>query len=251
MRLGLVNYINALPFSLSSKLSFHFAVPTELNRQLREGLLDAALVSSTEYLKGGLAWVAPFGIAAHRRVLSVNLYVRTTLQALEGAPCAVTSASNASVELFRLLCAKKWRIAPRLVSLDESHEGLLLIGDEALRHVPPSSWQTFDLAEEWQEFSGTPFTFALFAARNEEMARRLAPLLEESLQWAESHSDLLLKRAQEQTLLPIERLKEYYGGLCFRLGEAERDGLRLFEALLQGDPRDPAEALWQDRQALR
>lgn len=247
----MVEYLNTLPMTaaftqriLQPSIQFVFDVPTQLNRRLRHGELDISLISSVEYLdnKESYCLLPNFGIAASKKILSVNLYVRDSIQTLDGALIGVTNQSASSIALLKVLCKHFWNIVPQFEFLSHSeetrgYEGILLIGNEALKNSTLSGFHTIDLAQEWYNATQHPFVFALFAFRPELSLNHHQELLEfehyldASLQWAEQHLTQLEEIASVQCDLKKNLFLEYYRLFTYRLKEKEMLGLKLFEEL--------------------
>ncbi len=111
LKVGLVSYLNTAPLlwglreETSSDWLFIEDHPTALNRGLREGNLDLALVSSLEYAKASENYLlAPdVSISATGRVGSVLLFGPPKLEDLAGKKIILTTASATSVALLKLL----------------------------------------------------------------------------------------------------------------------------------------------------
>lgn len=235
MRLGLVQYLNALPFHIAlntNDLKLTFAHPTQLNALLSTKQLEGALTSS---VAGSSYKQLPLGIACEGPVMSVALF-------LDGAPkdgmsIALTSASATSVALLKVLCHHFWRVSPHFVCEEEPHAGKLLIGDEALSQKGPR----IDLGEAWKCETGLPFVFATLQTHPDIETTHLQQTLEGSLEWAERHLHAVVDTAHTRSSLPKPLLQNYYQALHYRLEEKEWKGLQLFSTLyksldVQSDP---------------
>lgn len=256
LKIGAVNYINTLPLFLaiergevSCPHSFISGVPTELNRQLREGLLDASLVSSAEYLakKDQYQMVPNICIGAQYEALSVLLYLRCPVAQLDGKQIAITPESATAAQLVRVMCRHYWKVAPRFsemegqldeVTRSDQFDGFLLIGDLCLCNPHFSGYHTIDLAQAWYHATGLPFTFAVMAARKQVAAERPEEIisfqqsLHQSLTWAKQNKDHVVEAAQSRLSLSKERLHRYYEALQYTMDETHHKGLQLFEKLL-------------------
>ena len=79
-----------------------------------------------------------------------------------------------SAALARILLAERYGVLPRIepLPLDRTTAGsgadaILLIGDRAI-HPPQEQFAcTWDLGEQWSQWTGLPFVFALWATRAE------------------------------------------------------------------------------------
>lgn len=249
MRVGFVNYINALPLAqafveghLESKARLVLEIPSVLNGLLRREKLDVSLVSSAEYLDGNYALLPNYGIAAEKKILSVNLYVKKHLPTLHQSRLGLTHHSATSIALLKVLCFHFWKVAPRFESLDRTkpykeYDGFLLIGDEALQQREIPGFQTIDLASAWYEATALPFIFAVFAVRkdylknNEEKVLGFQTQLQRSLSWSEKHWDKVEERAQKQCKLDTPIIRDYYALCRYKIGERELRGLQIFADL--------------------
>lgn len=228
MNLGLVKYLNALPFHIKlniNNLKILFDHPSALNKLLSSKELDVALTSSIASFSNSYE-ILPFGIACKGPVLSVNLYTKKDLG--DGSKIALTHASATSVALLKILCHHVWQITPEYVPAGVYHDAKLLIGDEALLHFSMHSYKRIDLCEEWHKMTGLPFVFAIVMAQKNLDCGLLKNALEYSLTWAEQNRDAVIQRAEALSTVPKERLSHYYNSLYYRLGEEEFRSLELF-----------------------
>lgn len=161
------------------------APPTELIARLRQGALDAALVSSIEAIRRpGYGVVAGLGIASRREVRSVRAFRR------RGGPVrtvALDRSSATSAALLRLLLAGPRRpdtagtpafaeVEPTPLPALLPHDLVLLIGDCGLA-ADPGDREVWDLAAEWRAWTGLPFVFAVWLLRPGADAARILPAL--------------------------------------------------------------------------
>ncbi len=233
--IGIVEYINALPFHLPFSLgelktdaAFTFDVPSALNRSLRNGEIDMALSSSAEGLDGAYQRLSNFCIAAQKEIRSVNLYLKGPI---EKARIALTPHSATSVSLLKVICHHFWNVHPQFVSMSEECDGFLLIGDEALKKSSIPGYQTFDLAKIWYEATGLPFVFAVFSVR--EGVEMQTEMFEKALNWSEVHREKLISEAHKRSGLPNHIIDQYYDLCFYRMGEKEQEGLKHFQQLRQ------------------
>lgn len=223
MRLGISSFLNAKPFySLLRCYPSLIAPPKELKSALVKGEVDAALVSAAAFLDEGFI-PYHFGIGATKRSMSVLLFLRKPADPI--LSIAVSSASETSVSLLKILLTHHWKRPFTLFSSINPERaqasGYLLIGDEALFHK--TDLPSFDLATLWHEFCALPFVFALFAARqkNEGFAVDLSAALD--------HFFLKIDRETE---------KDYFTCLNYRFEPPHLKGLCLFHELRQKLPSD-------------
>ena len=272
-KIGAVSYLNSKPLieGLPELLGNHGELcldyPSRLADDLAASHLQVALIPSIEYFRGGhYQVISDACVAAHGPVLSVKLYSRVPWGQITSL--ALDEGSRTSATLARVLLAERHGVFPRLQPLpldqrteDSDADAILLIGDRAI--LPPAEEfpETWDLGEEWFEWTGLPFVFAMWVARSDHDIF--------SIPGNRSHGDLrsrdrvdrkptdglsriedALKQARD---LGIERLAEiarreapllglslpttfsYLSeNLQYHMGPAERNGLKLFYELASG-----------------
>ena len=244
VRLGCDDYANAQPFhglleGTPYPLELTWAPPATLNQLLATNKIDAGFISVGSYLKTPTRYqsIGQLGVAARKAVRSVLLISDRPFAALKGRPIGVTSESETSVLLLRVLLAKLAGDDPRrpFVGLGEG-DADLLIGDAALQRAArhDEAVHIFDLAELWVRETCVPMVFGAWFARrdwaeeHEEELADLATRLRDSVA-AFRGNPLPLVRAQAARLqLPAERLGAYYDGLTFVLGDSELAGISRF-----------------------
>ncbi len=164
------------------------APPTQLIAQLRQGRLDAALVSSIEAVRApGYRIVPGLGIAAKRNVGSVRAFRRP------GTPIrtvGLDASSAASATMLRILLRRPFQelcapgmtfleITPNRSPAQMPHDLVLLIGDTGLK-ADAGNREVWDLGELWRGWTGLPFVFALWLLAPHADADLLVPLLTEA-----------------------------------------------------------------------
>src|SRR3954451_25182267 len=176
LRLGRIGYANMAPvfFRLDAQVEEVVGVPTALNRQLVAGELDVAPISSIEYARNAdtLRLLPRLCVSSDGAVESIQLISKTPLERIRSV--AVTPESATSVVLTRVLFPDAEQ-----VPLGEEAEARLLIGDEALRSAFEDPTPHHDLGRLWQERTGLPMVFAVWAAP--EPTHPDLPELEEAL----------------------------------------------------------------------
>lgn len=177
IRLGAVSYLNARPlvYGLDRRLdrfSVRFDVPSRCAALLHENQIDLGLIPSIEYLHGSDYRIVPgIAIASDGPVASVALF--TTRPAAAIRSIALDSSSRTSVALLRILCAERFDIEPRLVTLEpdlpsmlRQCDAALLIGDAALfADHQTLGLEQIDLGSEWTTMTRLPFVWAFWAGR--------------------------------------------------------------------------------------
>src|SRR6267378_6273823 len=227
LRLGRIGYVNMAPvfFRVEAEYEEVTGVPTELNRLLLAGELDTAPISSIEYARNAdtLRLLPRLCVSSDGAVESIQLISKTPLERVRSV--AVTPESATSVVLTRVLFPDAEQ-----VPLGEDAEAKLLIGDAALKSAFEDPTPHHDLGRLWQERTGLPMVFAVWAAP--EPTHPDLPELEEALvasvRLARPEPERLAHEAAERYGYPAGFLARYFEKLRYRFGPRERAGLYTF-----------------------
>lgn len=244
-----IPYANAAPFyALWSEAPFAVRnlVPRDLGREAEAGGVDLGLMATGDFLRlrDRFELLAPLGVAARGPVQSVLLFSRRPASALAGALVSVTPETSTSIRLLRLLLDVRRGLAGvrYIRGLEPSQaDALLLIGDRAMRthRRPPEGFtHVLDLGEDWLEWTGLAFVYAVWAVRSAlDPATRegLREFLESSLA-AGLASLPEVARQQTEPGWPAAEVEAYLRRFQYRFGPGELRGLERFETLLREHP---------------
>jgi len=262
-RLGIVAYTNVAPLHWGltpwneggHRASFVRGVPSELNQALLDGEIDLTLISSVEFLRhrDRLRALPDFSIATLGPVHSVALFHWRTWPELDGARIAVSRDSATSIELLDRMLERdgiRAELVPTPPDLDAmlTHfDAALLIGDSALtegvarREVAGRVPHLTDLGEAWYQRTRLPFTFAVWASRDDRPpSARLVAKLRAARQAGLGHlADVAAEAASRVGVTP-EIMLHYLANFRYHLMSPDRDGLVAF-ARWREPGFDPAE----------
>lgn len=184
-RIGMVNFINTAPICHVWNRRVRKAewlvverVPAELNRMLHNGELDLGFISSHEYAVNPAEYMIldNLSISATGKVGSVCLFSRYSPHDLSGKRVLLSSQSQTSASLAKIVLEDFFGVKPcyacGTVSVrtydDHAVDAVLAIGDEALRLAGAGCFShVLDLSRCWQEKTGLPFVFAVWAVRRD------------------------------------------------------------------------------------
>jgi chorismate dehydratase len=205
-------------------------VPTELNRRLLAGELDVAPISSIEYARNAdrLRLLPRLCVSSEGAVDSIQLVSRKPLEHVRTV--AVTPESATSVVLTKVLMPDAGH-----VPLGEEADAKLLIGDAALKSAFEDPTPHHDLGRLWQERTGLPMVFAVWACP-EPLQAGLAELedaLVASVRLARAEPERLAFEASDRYGYPAGFLARYFEKLRYSFGPRERAGLMTFLELAQ------------------
>jgi chorismate dehydratase len=173
---------------------------------------------------------------------------------LTGCTVLLSASSRTSVLLLELLCRHRWNIAPHFATARAEapdlatlaalpHDAVLVIGDAALHLSSRSSYPVrVDLGEEWKDWTGLPFVFAVWAARRDAPAaavRMVHERLLDSRAWGLAHLNELATEAASNTGVAAGVCRAYLGDLDYALSYRHLAGLTDFFRRLAHDGRVP------------
>jgi chorismate dehydratase len=176
IRIGAVNYLNTKPLiyqldRLAPQAQLSLDLPSRLADQLAAGQLEVGLIPVIEYFRAQRYTIVPeIAIGSRGPVLSVTLFSRKPWPEIRRVYLDIGSRTSAA--LTQVLLRHRYGIVPETVQLpmEVDPQGLdtdavLLIGDRAMRACLPGYTYAYDLGEEWYDWTGLPFVFAVWAVR--------------------------------------------------------------------------------------
>lgn len=251
LKIGKISYANVWPIFYMlergtdcSSYEFVEGVPSALNRMLRHGEIDISPSSSIEYLKNPALYdiIENHSIDSDGPVGSVLLFSKRPIKALEGETILITSQSETSVALLRIICSKFYNLSCGYLPTSEpfekaiqSHAAYLLIGDDALTQA--AKWpdlHIYDLGQLWKEHTGLPFTYALWLLRRESrrekesLVKRFVRDLEEAHIRALADLKGIAAVSPFRSVLSEKQLIDYWSGISYTFSAAHKRGFDLF-----------------------
>jgi chorismate dehydratase len=245
IRLGSVNYLNCRPLvhglggDNDPDFTLRFDPPSLCAALLDAGDIDLGLIPTIAYGdRPGDCIVPGVAIASEGPVASVALFTRTPVSRIRSI--ALDTSSRTSVALTRILCARRFGIAPvfaphtpDLATMLAEHDAALLIGDPALlvdhRASRAGEVQKVDLGQVWTEMTGLPFVWAFWAGRANAISpaavRRLQDTKDAGVRISDALADAYVSGTPQYRDLARHYLRE---NIRFDLTDRMLDGLRTY-----------------------
>jgi chorismate dehydratase len=245
---------------LRGKYDLSFTVPSLCAEALRSGAADIAIIPAIEYQRiSDLVILPNLAIASKNRVRSLLIFSKKPIAQVRSF--ALDRSSRSTQTLTRILCAKRWKIAPvffeaapNLKDMLEQADAALLIGDPALRlsiaieneclagapgqTVCPGATlgitsaeflYVHDVVEEWRSLTGLPVVLALWAARQDIATREVIADFTASRDFGLARIAEISHDAARELELPQQALESYLRhNIDFTLGAENRSGLELY-----------------------
>jgi chorismate dehydratase len=237
LRISAVSYTNTKPFiygiqhsDLINKIELSLDNPTDCAQKLIDDVVDIGLIPVAATLNLPY-WeiVSDYCIGAVGAVNSVFIFSNSDIKDVKRLQ--LDPQSRSSNNLARVLLKNYWKVSPELIidaedytaSTDEE-TACVLIGDRTFGQKEKYKF-VYDLAEEWQKFTGLPFCFAAWIA-NKPIPQEFIGEFNQALKFGLDHRAEVLKE-----LTPREDfdLKDYLmHKLDFELTEDKKKALYLF-----------------------
>lgn len=268
LRISIVEYLNTVPLvrgfthgPLRGKYELSFTVPSQCAEALRSGAVDVAIIPAIEYQRiPDLVILPNLSIASKKSVRSLLLISKKPIQ--EVKRIALDRSSRSTQTLTRILCARRWNIAPEffeaapdLRQMLQHADAALLIGDPALRlaiaaapHARrdasgevvttaaaaglPEAGPLFiyDIVEKWRAMTSLPAVLAIWAARRSAVTPELVQDFQDSLTFfGLQQLDSIASEAAARMNLPVVELRRYLTeNIDYHLDEENLQGLKRY-----------------------
>jgi predicted solute-binding protein len=175
IRLGAVSYLNVRPlvYGLEARrdlISLRFDVPSTCARLLADGQIDLGMVPSISWIdRPGDRIVPGVCIGSEGPVASVALFARKPMADIR--TIALDTSSRTSAALVKVLCARRFDIAPGFIDAAPDLSAMLAVADAALLIGDPALFvdhrahgaEKIDLGGEWTAMTGLPFVWAFWS----------------------------------------------------------------------------------------
>jgi chorismate dehydratase len=239
VRLGAVSYLNTKPLvaglaARTDLFTIRFDVPARCAELLHEGSVDVGLIPAIEYRRE-YRIVPGVAIGSDGPIASVAIFSRVPVSEIRSL--ALDENSRTSATLVRILCARRWSIAPRftvtqpdLQTALDGADAVLVIGDAALMIDPVQHGVIkTDLGAEWRALTGLPFVFAVWAGRDGVLGPEHVGELQAARNRGVGALECIAAAFGEQDRARVDRALSYLrDNLKYGLGSAERAGLSRF-----------------------
>ena len=240
---GRVPYVSCEPFYFDMQrggIELHDRFPSALSQAAENGEIDAGPIPLIDCyrMEDRFRPLSGFCLATANKAGSVILHSTRPIQELNGARIGITEEASTAFRLLQVLLTTKHQVTPEAyVSPEEPHEAVLFIGNQGLRNRRgmPGFAHTYDLGEEWNQWTGLPFVFARWIVRKD-LERQDAVLLEDTLfvglqDWADGLFHLAEPR--DRVRLHPQDLLEYTQGLRYFIGAPEQKAMDLFRKYVE------------------
>lgn len=239
IKVSVVSYLNSKPFiagldqsEISDKIDLQLDIPSVCAQKLLDGKVDIGLipVAVIPQLKEKYI-ISDYCIGAVGKVASVMLYSEVPLEKITDV--LLDYQSRTSVSLVKVLAQKFWKISPKWVAADENFEtqikettAAVIIGDRTFGLENKYKF-SYDLAEEWQKFTGLPFVFACWVA-NKQLPEVFISEFNAALKRGLNNRSELIIELQKSNKYPTNVDAYLNQNIDYDYDSAKKQGLELF-----------------------
>lgn len=250
-RVGHIQFINCFPlfYGLIEKkflleVELIKGYPSDLNRMLKDNVLDLAPIPSIAYARNYREYVLmpDISVSCDGDVKSIYLFSKLPINELHGCKIALTNISATSQALLRTIMAGYYNIvpeyfdsAPELGAMLIEADAALLIGDDALRakykYNNDNRLYVYDLGQVWKEYTGLPMVFAVWAIRrdyaekNLEQVKMIKNTFVDSMQYSLDNIRAVAEKAAQWEEFSADYLVEYFASLRYDFDQSKQEGL--------------------------
>jgi len=237
IKISAVSYTNTKPFiygikhtDFIDKIDLSLDNPTDCAQKLIDDKVDIGLIPVAATLNLPY-WeiVADYCIGAVDAVNSVFIFSNCPIDSIE--KLQLDPQSRSSNNLSRVLLKNFWKISPELivnapdyaVSTDP-YTAFVQIGDRTFGKKDQYPY-VYDLAEEWQKFTGLPFCFAAWIA-NKPIPKEFIADFNAALKYGLDHRAELFKELPKVDNFDVEDYLMHK--IDFELTDKKKEALYLF-----------------------
>ena len=237
IKISAVSYTNTKPFlyglqhtNIITKIDLSLDIPADCAQKLIDGKVDIGLIPVAATLNLPY-WeiVSDYCIGATGPVNSVFIFSNCPIE--EVKRIQLDPESRSSNNLAKVLLKNYWKVAPEQItnatdyaSAADPYTAFVQIGDRTFGKTTQFPF-VYDLAGEWQQFTGLPFVFAAWVA-NKPIPAEFVAELNPSLKLGLDHRAEVLKSLPVRADFDFEDYLMHK--LDFDLDDSKRKALYLF-----------------------
>jgi chorismate dehydratase len=234
IRVSAVSYTNTKPFvyglqhsDIIKLIDLSLDIPSDCAKKLIDNKVDIGLIPVAALLDiADYKIISDYCIGAVSAVNSVFIFSKKPVENIERIRLDMQSRTSNS--LAKVLFKHHWKTSPEFINT-EGADAFIEIGDRTFGKKDKYPF-VYDLAEEWINFTGLPFVFAVWAA-NKDIPKDFIDTFNSALKFGLDHREEVIKE------LPQRRdfdLSDYLmNHIDFNLDERKKEALNKFLGLVK------------------
>ncbi|WP_256013042.1 menaquinone biosynthetic enzyme MqnA/MqnD family protein [Desertivirga xinjiangensis] len=228
IKISAVSYTNTKPFlyglqhsGILNEVDLTLDVPSDCADKLINNQTDIGLVPVAALLKiSNYHIVSDYCIGAVGAVDSVFIFSERPIH--EVRTLRLDTQSRTSNALARVLLKNYWKTSPKLI--EGTADAFVEIGDRTFGKKNTYPF-VYDLAQEWMNFTGLPFTFAVWAA-NKPVDENFIAEFNKALKYGLNHRREVIKTLEKRDDFDLDDYLNHK--IDYPLTRYKREALALF-----------------------
>ena len=234
-KIGEMPYLNSEIFYLNRISDFNYInlTPKKMGVAISEMKINAGPISLVDFFKtDNLNLLNNYCVATKKSANSVFLFSEKKIDDIEDI--YITNETSTSVKLLKTLNHFYWKNKQIVYRKNPTNcKSKLIIGDSALKMLNNSDFKyKYDLGHEWNNLTGLPFVFALWAYNK--LGDNELKELENSINLGlDNLNDSLeiIVRKNKRIYLSKSEIINYLEGFSYRVGNLEEKAINTFKEM--------------------
>ncbi len=234
-KIGEMPYLNSEIFYLNRISNFNYInlTPKKMGIAISKKKINAGPISLVDFFKSNnLNLLNNYCVATKKSANSVFLFSEKKIEDAENI--YITNETSTSVMLFKVLNHFYWKNKQIVFQKNNLNcKSKLIIGDSALKMLNNNNFKyKYDLGYEWNNLTGLPFVFALWAYN--ELRDNELNELKNSINFGLDNFNVSLEiiiKKNERNYLSKSEIINYLEGFSYRVGNLEEKAINTFKEM--------------------
>ncbi len=239
VKVSIVSYSNTLPFlyglqqsDIMNDIDLQLDIPSKCAEKLLTNQVDIGLVPVAILpLLPEYYILTDYCIGANKKVNSVILVSDVPLEEID--TILLDYQSKSSINLVQVLAKNYWKISPKFertsIGFEGNIEGTIagvIIGDRTFNLSKTYKYR-YDLALEWNKFTGHSFAFACWVA-NKKIPTAFVEKLNEALSFGVHHINESLTLSSNPNISTDQLYNYLTNDINYHLDQTKKKSIELF-----------------------
>ena len=234
-KIGEMPYLNSEIFYLNRVSNFNYInlTPRKMGIAISGMKINAGPISLVDFFKSdNLNLFNNYCVATKKSANSVSLFSEKKIEDIENI--YITNETSTSVKLLKILNHFHWKNKQIIYQKNSINcKSKLIIGDSALKMLNNSDFKyRYDLGYEWNNLTGLPFVFALWAYNKLEdiELNKLENSINFGLNNFNASLEIIIKK-NKRNYLSNSEIINYLEGFSYRVGNLEEKAINTFKEM--------------------
>jgi len=234
IKVSAVSYTNTTPFiygiqhtPLINEIELSLDIPSTCAQKLIDKQVDIGLVPVAALLHiPNYEIISDYCIGATGAVNSVFIFSHKPINQIQ--TLRLDPQSRTSNNLARVLLKNYWK-QPVQITEDDNADAFVEIGDRTFGKKDQYP-HVYDMGQEWMNFTGLPFAFAVWAA-NRPLSAPFIQLFNESMKFGLDHRHQVIAELPKRSDFDLDQYLHHF--IDFSLTDEKRKAIDLFHQYIR------------------